>query len=62
MIKENGFDYDAKAKIGNFDFPTKNYQDISFPAGKYDALRINIGNSDRSKLVVRFISISLLYR
>lgn len=46
VIKENGFDYNAKAEIGNFDFPTKKYQDISFPAGEYDALRINIGNSN----------------
>lgn len=45
VIVENGYDYDVKINIGNFDFPTKYYGDISFPAGSYDALRIEIGNA-----------------
>ena len=45
VIKENGFNYSVNIKIGNFDFPTKSYGDISFPAGNYDALRIEIGNA-----------------
>lgn len=44
-IKENGFSYPVKVEIGNFSFPTKNYGDVSIPAGYYDALRVNIGNS-----------------
>ena len=43
VIKENGYDYDVTIYIGKFDFPTKNYGDISFPAGTYDSLRIEIG-------------------
>ena len=39
VITENGFDYDVKVEIGNFSFPTKQYGDISFPAGFYDALK-----------------------
>ena len=39
-IKENGYDYSVKINIGNFYFPTKNYGDISLPAGLYDALRV----------------------
>jgi len=42
-IKENGFNYPVQVEIGNFEFPTKNYGDISFPAGFYDALRVKIG-------------------
>ena len=44
-IKEQGFSYDVKINIGNFEFPTKNYGDISLPAGYYDALRIEIGEA-----------------
>lgn len=44
-IKENGFNYPVHISIGNFYFPTKTYGDISFPAGNYDALRIEIGNA-----------------
>ena len=46
VIKENGYDYDANIKIGNFEFPTKYYGDISLPAGYYDALRIEIGKAE----------------
>lgn len=45
VIQKNGYDYDVNIKIGNFDFPTKYYGDISLPAGNYEALRIEIGNA-----------------
>ena len=45
-IQENGYNYTVKLNIGNFAFPTKTYGDISFPAGYYDALKIEIGNAD----------------
>lgn len=44
-IKEQGYSYDVKINIGNFEFPTKNYGDISLPAGYYDALRVEIGEA-----------------
>ena len=44
-LKEQGFSYDIKINIGNFEFPTKNYGDISLPAGYYDALRVEIGEA-----------------
>ena len=44
-IKENGYNYDLNIEIGNFHFPTKSYGDISFPAGNYDALKIEIGDA-----------------
>lgn len=44
-IRSEGFFYDVSIDIGNFKFPTKQYGDISLPAGYYDALRIKIGNA-----------------
>jgi len=44
-ISENGYNYQVKLNIGNFAFPTKTYGDISFPAGYYDALKIEIGEA-----------------
>lgn len=44
-ISENGYTYPVKVQIGNFDFPTKTYGDISLPAGSYDALRVEIGKA-----------------
>lgn len=45
-IKDEGFNYEVKVKIGNFNFPTKEYGDISLPAGYYDALRVEIGKAE----------------
>ena len=44
-INEQGYSYDVKINIGNFEFPTKTYGDISIPAGYYDALRVEIGEA-----------------
>ncbi len=44
-IKNEGYSYDVKINIGNFEFPTKHYGDISLPAGYYDALRVEIGEA-----------------
>lgn len=44
-IRDNGFNYTVKIEIGNFEFPTKNYGDISLPSGYYDSLRVKIGNA-----------------
>ncbi len=44
-IASNGYDYDVIVEIGNFFFPSKTYSNISFPAGNYDALRVQIGKS-----------------
>ncbi len=44
-VQEEGYSYDVNISIGNFEFPTKNYGDISLPAGYYDALRVEIGEA-----------------
>ena len=45
VIVEIGYNYPVQIKINNFYFPTKSYGDISWPAGYYDALRVEIGNA-----------------
>lgn len=44
-IKSNGYDYECNVSVGNFYFPTKNYEDISLPNGNYDSLKIEIGEA-----------------
>ena len=44
-IKEQGYSYSVKITISNFEFPTKNYGDISLPAGYDDALKVEIGEA-----------------
>ena len=44
-IKSEGYSYTVNINIGNFEFPTKTYGDISLPAGFYDALRVEIGEA-----------------
>ncbi len=44
-VKDNGYNYPVTVEIGNFEFPTKTYGDISLPSGIYDALRVKIGEA-----------------
>ena len=44
-IRDEGFDYSVNVSIGNFEFPTKHYGDISLPSGYYDALKVEIGEA-----------------
>lgn len=46
VMKEQGYDYTAKAILGDAVFPVKQYGDLTFPAGEYEALRINIGKAE----------------
>ena len=45
-VRDEGYSYDVNIEIGNFEFPTKQYGDISLPAGYYDALRVKIGDAE----------------
>jgi stage II sporulation protein R len=40
-----GYDYNVRARVGEFVFPTKEYGNVAFPPGKYNALRIEIGGA-----------------
>ncbi len=42
-IYRHGYHYPVKAQLGTFTFPTKAYGDIVYPAGRYEALRVVIG-------------------
>ena len=46
VIRENGCSYDAEAYVTGMDFSTRVYDDVTLPAGKYDALRIVIGKGE----------------
>lgn len=46
VLKENNFSYDVNVEIGNFFFPTKFYGNVSFPEGRYDALKVKLGNAN----------------
>ncbi len=41
-----GYSYDAKASLTYCDFPIKQYGDLTFPAGRYEALRVQLGTSE----------------
>lgn len=45
-INKEGYSYNVDVEIGEFKFPTKEYGDISFPAGLYDALKVKIGKAE----------------
>ena len=44
-IHQNGYSYSVKVFIQNRYFPVKTYGDLTFPAGRYQALRIDIGQA-----------------
>lgn len=43
VVAEWGYDYAVEAALEEVDFPAKSYGDYTFPAGKYEALRVVIG-------------------
>lgn len=45
-IKKQGYAYDVKVSLKKDDFPLKHYGDLTFPAGVYDALRVEIGKAE----------------
>lgn len=46
VIQEEGYDYPVTAEVAFCDFPDKTYGDITFPSGRYEALRIEIGEAN----------------
>lgn len=46
VIRENGADYPVSAAVTTCWFPDKSYGDVTFPAGNYEALRIEIGEAE----------------
>ena len=44
VLKENGCTYGCTLETGRFSFPVKSYESITLPAGKYDAVRVVLGD------------------
>ena len=44
-LAENNLNYDVNLRLGEFPFPTKSYGDVILPAGKYQALKVLIGEA-----------------
>ena len=45
-VLEQGFSYPVRVSLVREEFPFKRYDDLIFPAGMYDALRIEIGEAE----------------
>lgn len=45
VLYENGVSYKAYAELGNEDYPTREYEEFSLPAGNYRSLRIKLGEA-----------------
>ena len=45
VVRKEGYDYSVEANLQECKFPNKTYGDITFPAGTYDALRVEIGEA-----------------
>lgn len=45
-IKSEGYSYTVRVLLGEENYPTKNYEDLAFPSGRYVSLRVEIGEAD----------------
>ena len=45
IIRKEGYDYPVEVEVTTCDFPDKTYGDVLLPAGRYEALRIEIGEA-----------------
>lgn len=43
VVAKAGYDYEVHASLEETDFPVKTYGDYTFPAGRYEALKVVIG-------------------
>lgn len=46
VLAENGFGYGVKVVFGQEDYPTRIYDGVTFPAGRYYSLRIILGEGE----------------
>ena len=50
VVREAGYEYEVHAAIEETEFPSKTYGKFTFPAGKYEALRVVIGEGEGHNL------------
>lgn len=43
VVASRGYDYPVAVYIGEFDFPTKSYGNVVLPQGRYEAVRVVLG-------------------
>lgn len=61
IASSNGYSYPITVSVGNFYFPTREYDEITLPEGCYDALKIELGESKgQNWWCVMFPSICLI--
>lgn len=46
VIHAEGYSYEVQAYLTKEEFPIKSYGDLLFPAGEYEALRVDIGKNE----------------
>lgn len=46
QVALEGKNYSVEVVLGEFDFPARTYQDITLPSGKYQAVRVVIGEGN----------------
>lgn len=46
VVHREGYGYEVDAEVTESEFPDKTYGDVTFPAGEYEALRIEIGEAE----------------
>lgn len=52
VIAQAGYDYPVRVELEDTQFPTKEYDGFTLPAGEYLALRVLIGEAKGPELVV----------
>lgn len=61
VLRLNGIQYGAKAQLGMMDFPDRRYGTVMVPAGRYMALRLELGRaSGRNWWCVIYPSVCLM--
>lgn len=46
VLKSEGFDYTSSSRLGREQFPARSYDDLTLPAGEYDAVILNLGSGE----------------
>ena len=46
VVKEQGYAYSVEVTLSLEDYPTRNYESMSFPSGEYVSLRVLIGEAE----------------
>ena len=46
VVRDEGYDYAVEVSLGLEDYPTRNYESMSFPSGEYVSLRVLIGKAE----------------